>query len=65
MIKGKLVWEFGIILSEETTCRRPDLIWKEKEKKKHPGLRYSIPATEKKKKKKKKGKTDHIHKRCL
>ena len=40
--KGMLVLEFEIILSEETTCRRPDLLWKEKEKKKTPGfaIRY-------------------------
>ena len=36
--KGMLVLEFEIILSEETTCRRPDLLWKEKEKKKTPGF---------------------------
>lgn len=50
--KGKLVWDFEFILSEETISRNPDLIWREKERKNTRVCDMAYPRRRKRRKKK-------------
>ena len=47
------MWDFEFILSEERTSRKPDLIWKEKEKKTTRVCDMAYPRRRKRRKKKK------------